>query len=464
MIDTAANDVIDTISVGSGPVGVAVTPDGRFVYVANRVSGTVSVVDTAGGRVVATVAVGRGPDSVAAGKSGAVYVTNSYERNPGSVSVIDTATQTVSGSVEVQRNPNRVAVTPDGGTAYVTNFRSWNVSVVDTETNAVVTTVRIGAKPSGVAASPNGAYVYVATLSGEIDVIETATNRVTAFLLAEGQPYGIGIAHTGALGYAANFSSSSVSVLDLAHEENAGSIPVGQMPFAVAVSCVGAACNEPPYTPLPTRTPSDTPTASNTPTVTSTPTVTATPTATVPPVLVVVGSAAAFPGEQTALDVSMRSGGNAVATVQNDVNFPVGVSIAPDASGLPDCAVDPDIDKTLTTFAYLPYGCAVGINCGAMRATVEGSSAPIPDRAVLYSCTLDIAEDAAPGLSFLTVANADARAPDGSRLPAQGRRGTLSILGPTHTPTLTPTPFPTGESTPTPTPQASRRRSSRPGS
>ena len=36
VIDTASNTVTATIPVGIGPQGVAVTPDGRKVYVANQ--------------------------------------------------------------------------------------------------------------------------------------------------------------------------------------------------------------------------------------------------------------------------------------------------------------------------------------------------------------------------------------------------------------------------------------------
>ena len=66
VIDTTTNKVVTTIDVGLAPAGVAVTPDGRKVYVANRaVSGTVSVIDTATNAVSATVAVGSNPVGIA---------------------------------------------------------------------------------------------------------------------------------------------------------------------------------------------------------------------------------------------------------------------------------------------------------------------------------------------------------------------------------------------------------------
>jgi YVTN family beta-propeller protein len=61
VIATATNALIATIPVGSGPVGVAVTPDGRKIYVANSESNTVSVISAATDKVTATIPVGKSP-------------------------------------------------------------------------------------------------------------------------------------------------------------------------------------------------------------------------------------------------------------------------------------------------------------------------------------------------------------------------------------------------------------------
>jgi YVTN family beta-propeller protein len=62
VIDTATNTAIATILVGNGPAGVAVTPDGSKVYVANsELSNSVSVIDTKTNTVTATIPVGSFP-------------------------------------------------------------------------------------------------------------------------------------------------------------------------------------------------------------------------------------------------------------------------------------------------------------------------------------------------------------------------------------------------------------------
>ena len=62
MITTATGAVSAPITVGNGPHGVAITPDGKHVYVTNSSEGTVSVITTATGAVSAPITVGNASD------------------------------------------------------------------------------------------------------------------------------------------------------------------------------------------------------------------------------------------------------------------------------------------------------------------------------------------------------------------------------------------------------------------
>ncbi|PGP55952.1 hypothetical protein COA00_31900, partial [Bacillus cereus] len=54
-----------TVTVGDGPRGVAITPDGLFAYVTNQYSNNVSVIDTSSNTVIATVLVDSRPAGIA---------------------------------------------------------------------------------------------------------------------------------------------------------------------------------------------------------------------------------------------------------------------------------------------------------------------------------------------------------------------------------------------------------------
>jgi YVTN family beta-propeller protein len=165
---------ITTVTVGANPNGVAVTPNGSFVYVTNYADGTVSVIATSSNTVVATVTVGSSPNGVAVTPNGSfVYVTNYFD---GTVSVIATSSNTVVATVTVGSSPIGVAVTPNGSFVYVTNISPGTVSVIATSSNTVVATVTVGSNLIGVAVTPNGSFVYVANqnIPGTVSVIATS--------------------------------------------------------------------------------------------------------------------------------------------------------------------------------------------------------------------------------------------------------------------------------------------------
>jgi YVTN family beta-propeller protein len=69
--------VVATIPVGRNPQNIAWAPDGRFAYVVNQGSNTVSVIDARTYQVTATIPTGTGPTSIAVLPNGRqAYVSN----------------------------------------------------------------------------------------------------------------------------------------------------------------------------------------------------------------------------------------------------------------------------------------------------------------------------------------------------------------------------------------------------
>ena len=97
----------------SYPSAVAVSPDGRFVYISNT----------------------------------------------GEILVMDTATNTITNTI--RSVDGAMAFSPGGRYLYVTDSGSGNVSVIDTATNTVVRTISAGGPDTGMAISPDGQYLYV---------------------------------------------------------------------------------------------------------------------------------------------------------------------------------------------------------------------------------------------------------------------------------------------------------------
>jgi YVTN family beta-propeller protein len=94
------------VAVWVRPMGIAVSRNGRHLYVAN----------------------GRG----------------------NSVAVIDGKTQKILAMIPVAGRPWGIAITPDGRKVYTANGLSNDVAVIDTETNRVIKTIQAGNDPWGI--------------------------------------------------------------------------------------------------------------------------------------------------------------------------------------------------------------------------------------------------------------------------------------------------------------------------
>ena len=261
VIDSAANAVITTIPVTPAPdrmsesgiktlpqdlplsppspMGIAINPSGTKVYVANTLSGHVTVIDATTHTVIGSVMSGSMPYGVAVHPAGhRVYVTNSGE---GTVSVIDAESHSVLTQIPVKNQPYGVAVTPDGSKVYVANYGDSpmsTVSVIDTASNTVITDVEVtslstGSAPYGLAVNPAGTKVYVTNYAGGyVAIIDTATDTWTDAITVGNQPVGLSLSHDGARLYVAMQGKNTVSVIDTETKLVLTEVPVGTAPYA----------------------------------------------------------------------------------------------------------------------------------------------------------------------------------------------------------------------------------------
>jgi len=107
------------IEVGHHPTDVTFSPDGTRAYVSNRLDDTVTVVDVPSRKVFTTIDVGDEPHGVLTDTSGKhLYVLNT---SADSISVIDTATLREIKRISASRSPWSLSRSPDGSLIYVTN-------------------------------------------------------------------------------------------------------------------------------------------------------------------------------------------------------------------------------------------------------------------------------------------------------------------------------------------------------
>jgi DNA-binding beta-propeller fold protein YncE len=175
VVDLKANPpaVTATLTLGTSPAGLAISPDGKWALVANRGDGTISVLSIDGKEVSVTdtVTVGAPGDSVSAlaitpdGKS-ALAVKSAIDKI--AVLAIDDGKVTYDKKNDLPANnyPYNVAITPNGKIALIANTGSGGssdgsadtVSVVDLEAKPfrIIDHVTVGDSPEGLAISPKG--------------------------------------------------------------------------------------------------------------------------------------------------------------------------------------------------------------------------------------------------------------------------------------------------------------------
>ena len=189
----------------STPLSLAITPDGRFVYVTNLGSRTVSVISTASNTIITSITGFNDPQSIAITPDGEfVYVANA---GTGSVIVIEVASNTIISTPALTGAfgyTAAIAITPNGKYAYVSSDS--DVKVIDIATNTIIPTpYLIGffgdpgtlgdlsltsvtdvmnylagsfSSPDAIAITPDGRYAYVADLFNQVQVIDIATNTI----------------------------------------------------------------------------------------------------------------------------------------------------------------------------------------------------------------------------------------------------------------------------------------------
>ncbi|MCA2216602.1 YncE family protein [Jidongwangia harbinensis] len=276
---TARPAVVGTVRVGNEPEGVAVSPDGRTVYVANQGSRILSVVDAASRRVT-PVRLRNTPRFVATSRDGRLVFASMYEddKSGSGVAVVDAASRRVlrylatgvqpytlavgpdnrlwvpihsrrrveiytagdqraDGRVEVPPNPHAVAFSARHQRAFTANHESNAVSVIDMRTDRLLKSIPVSRSPHSVAVSPDGRTVLVAGYQANTaDLIDAATLRRTGPFRIGDQPQSVAFAGDSRHAYVVNEGGDSVSVLNGRTGAVTATVRVGRSPRTLAVS------------------------------------------------------------------------------------------------------------------------------------------------------------------------------------------------------------------------------------
>lgn len=209
------------------PAGLAISPDGKKLYVALNLSNLLMELDATDGKVLRTWEVGVAPyDVVLAGNK--LYVSNWGGRRPDAQSLTGPAGQGTKVRVDPVRH-----IASEG-----------SVSVIDLA-GAPTREILTGLHASALALSPSGRYLVVCnTGSDTLSALDTHTDEIIETIWARQKPSDLFGAQPNALAFdpsgkklfVANGTQNAVAVFDFTpgKSELRGLIPVGWFPGAIA--------------------------------------------------------------------------------------------------------------------------------------------------------------------------------------------------------------------------------------
>jgi YVTN family beta-propeller protein len=169
------------------PIEMALSADGRSLYVVCEKSDELRVVDIASGKVTKQITVGHLPTGISLSPDGRqIYVTNSWSDN---ISVIDASTLEIGRTLPAGFEPISAISDREGKTLYAANRLSNDISVIDLGSGKEIKRLVAGRGASYLALSPDGKHIYCTHIypnigkfrtppESEITVIHTATQDV----------------------------------------------------------------------------------------------------------------------------------------------------------------------------------------------------------------------------------------------------------------------------------------------
>ena len=188
---------------------LAVSPDGTHAFVTNIGSGTTTAFEIAAGRKLGDIATGQGSEALALTPNGRdLWVA---ARAAGEIAVVDTGTLAVTARLPLPGIPIRIAITPDGATALVTSAGSSELVAYDVATRTVRSRVKVdpplapgadqrpfarlapgSALPVGLLVSGDGRSAYVAaTMADRVVQYELPALAPVRSIEVGGEPDGL---------------------------------------------------------------------------------------------------------------------------------------------------------------------------------------------------------------------------------------------------------------------------------
>jgi|GEM_PF-857341 len=234
VIDTSDGTLLVTIPAGRSPRGVAFSPDGKWMYIAQRLDDTILVISASDFSVKKTLSACDSPGDIAISPDGRLL----YAACRDGIEVIGTADDAVSDLIVSVREPSGLALSPDGLRLFVTSAAEGTLTVIDVRDRNVYAVIDFGNafRPSGVRVAPGDDFLYVTGFSStKTLVLDTQDLAVKASVDLGLEPSGIAFTPDGARAYIQHAREGLLSEIQTADHR-----VIGRKPFGSPARCAAS--------------------------------------------------------------------------------------------------------------------------------------------------------------------------------------------------------------------------------
>jgi YVTN family beta-propeller protein len=214
VINTTTNDVVTNINVEDSLTEVTLSPDGKKLYVARP--SKICVIDTETNKVNATLTTDTTSVLSIYSPDGKRYIGRMFKEVPSESVYLATYWDEIILTIYLGYEAKGAMFGPDGKMLYVTNGNTNTVSVIDTKNDTLIATDNVGFGSRGVAVSLDGKILY--ETNGDfntVSILNATTKNVRATVNVGKKPYGVAVSPDGNKVYVTNSGSNTISIIDM---------------------------------------------------------------------------------------------------------------------------------------------------------------------------------------------------------------------------------------------------------
>ena len=237
VIDLATMETTSNIDIqATGPRGIGITADGKWLVTANKDGNNISIVDTATGALVKQVAIGKNPEFVrvrgymayvtyepSPTTGGAQQSSESAAKNddddklPGHIAIVDLKKGKVIKDIVGKPETEGLEFSKDGKKLVVTNESDDSITVHDLKTGKLLKNVSIGdfgKRPRGIKVAPDGkSYISTLEFSDKLLILDSKFKPIKTIDTGK-SPYGVSYDRAGKRIFIASSKEKALQVYD----------------------------------------------------------------------------------------------------------------------------------------------------------------------------------------------------------------------------------------------------------